>query len=1118
MSERKPTPEQQAAIQAEGEVLVSASAGSGKTFVMIEKIIRLILDGKAEVGSILAVTFTNLAAAEMKERLRAALVARINEEGDGAVRARLKAQLAEISSADICTIHSFCVNVIRRYFYESDVDGNFRVADEAESDKIRLRAVDMTFEKLLEEKSESFARLSRIFAGSRGFGRLSEILLKAYGKITVKADYAEFLRRIPQMYCPENFEKLAEEAFGPVRGSAVRLRDKCRNLREDAERFAEAGIMSEKYLDFLREREAFAEELAAASDIFAAAKVPEGREWMKKPGNAKLKAAGAEEALGLDERIGSLRGDIEDLKKSLSQFEERETEFERFLNSGETAAALAELLSVFDETYASLKRRAGVLDFSDLEHTCLALLQKQTVREQVRGKYTHVFVDEYQDVNPAQERILSLVAGENVFMVGDVKQSIYGFRGCSASFFAEKYERLAAEGRALVLNGNFRSSSAVLDAVNELFSGVMTKETCSVDYRTTSVMRAGSAAQQGGKVSIEFVPEEAEKDKKERDVYSVCEHIGPKEDEEYAEGALIAAIIADEVSSKRLDPASGKQVSTRFGDIAILTRGKKGRTQRIIHELVRRGVPVAADAEVNICDYPEVRTLISILQFLDNGAQDIPLAAALKSAMGGVTDKELADIRAYAGAQNSFYAACEQYSAANSDGLSRKLQAFYGRAERYRLLMNVKGAAEILTAVLSETGMEAQLLAMPCGAERVRRAERLIAECGNASVPEFLDKLKSGGYKVGFSEKGGENAVRVMTMHASKGLEFPVVIAAGLSARFNADDLSGVLFDGEWGFAAAAYDFERYVSYETVLRAVLKTRLRRKRAEDEMRLFYVAVTRAKSNLHLIFEKEQPFDAANVSAAGSCADFVDFEKFRDLYAPAFGKEIALPAERVLTAEGADEEAKRAVLRRYRVPYAHAESTKLPVKTSASALMKMRAEEEDFDRTEEEFYESAADAATGTAYHAFLERADFSAPPKQEAARICAAMREEGMGEAVDEKKGADILSMPLFASLSGHTLYRERKFLLSVPACEITDSASKDEILLQGVIDLMAIRGDECVIVDYKYSSHGEKRLLADYAQQLKIYACAAKRIPKVKKVTAYIVNILRGFAVKADVG
>ena len=1100
MSARRPTAEQQAAIDAAGEVLVSASAGSGKTFVMIEKIISLILSGRADVSSVLAVTFTKAAAAEMKERLRSAIFARIGQEQDEAVRARLKAQLSEIGTADICTLHSFCSNVIRRYFYEADIDGNFRVADDAEAEKLKTRAVSLTFDKLLTEKSEKFALLCRVFAGGRGFGKLADVLQKSYEKAIVRADFKGFLQELPSRYDGAHFARLAEEAFEPAARHARRLKEKCAALERECAPYIEAGTFGDKHAAYLAARQLFADDVLAAGNVFDAAALVRDVKLINKPPNTKLKNAGDAAALELDARLASLKDDVDAVKKSLSAFRTREEEEGAFCASGEVAAALCELISEFSDTYAALKRRAGALDFSDLEHKCLELLNISSVCEEVRGRYTHVFVDEYQDVNPAQERILSLVAGENVFMVGDAKQSIYGFRGCSAGFFAEKYARLAKDGRALTLNGNFRSCKNILDTVNTLFSAAMTEEVGSVDYAATSMMQAGSAAQAGGEVRFEFVPEKEEAERAERGVYSVAARLGLQEDEEYAEGALIANIVLSEVGRSRPDPAAGGERKMGFGDIVVLTRGKTEKAGRIVGELVRRGIPVAASAEVNVCDYPEVKTMLAVLQYLDNGAQDIPLAAALKSDMGGVTDEELANIRLAAKQDDSFSAACAAYEK-NGDALAEKLQAFRARAEHFRLLCTVKSAAEVMAVILAETGMELTLLSLPCGEERVRRLRRFMAEAGELSVPEFLDRLKNGGYKVGFSESGGENAVRVMTMHASKGLEFPVVIVAGLNG------------------APPAYDLQNYTAGETILRAVVRARLRRKRAEDEMRLFYVALTRAKSCLHLVFEEERPFDAANLADASCFADFVDFEKFRDLYSPVFGGELTPPAPRVLSADDADGEAKAAVLAQYERPYPFESSLRLPVKTSASAVLQEREkqlaeqllpeEERASERAAGEFYSGPADAETGTAYHAFLERADFSAPPKGEAARLYALLG--GKDSPLDLGRMERILRMPVFARLQGFTLWREREFLLCAPACEVLETDAQDELLVQGVIDLMAVRGNECIIVDYKYSSHGEEQLVQTYTPQLKIYAAAAKRLPGVEKVTAYIVNILREF-------
>lgn len=1117
MSGRTPTPEQRAAIDAEGEILVSASAGSGKTFVMIEKIIALILGGRAEVPSVLAVTFTNLAAAEMKERLKKALAVRIGEEEDGAKRRRLKEQLFEVNTSDICTLHSFCANVIRRHFYRIGADGSFRIAEEAETGKLKKRALDGLTERLISEENADFALLCRAYAGSRGFSRLQNLLSEGYEKVSSRADYETFLEGIPSLYTEEGFARLAEEAFAPVRRRAEKLLAEAERTAAEAEDFVREGLMTQKHVDFCTARADFARAVLHAENLFAAAEAADAA-LPSKPVNTKLKNAGRADALALDGRMAAMKELVEGIRGALEGEPEAGAK-EAFFSAGEVASAFSRVLLAFDKEYEKLKKRAGVLDFSDLEHKCLALLRLGEVQSEVRGKYTHVFVDEYQDVNPVQEEILSLVSGENVFMVGDAKQSIYGFRGCSAAFFTRKYDELKAQGRALELNGNFRSGGAVLDAVNKIFSACMTRETCSIDYAGSSLMQDGGVYPKGaGRVRFDLVPKAEKAEKEEADVYSVADHLDDAGREESAEGARIASVIAEELSSARYDPSSGKEVKIDFKDIAVLTRGKTAKAERIIAELVKRGVPVASSAEYNICDYAEVKTMIEILKYIDNAEQDIPLAAALKSAVGGVTDAELAKIRASSKADASFSAACSEYARRGGDALAEKLKKFFALADRFRLLSGVRSAAEIMAQILSETDLQVALLSQSCGAERLARVMRLIAEAGELSVSEFLEKLKTGGYRVGYSESGGENAVKVMTMHASKGLEFPVVIVAGMNDRFSGEDMKGdLLFDEEWGFAPWAYDFESFRQKDTLLRRVVRVRLTKKRAEDEMRLLYVAATRAEYSLHLMFADKKEFDLFRVPEAACFADFIDFASLDGYFSESEERELPAFSERVFTLGAPDGEAKREVLRRYRAPYPFEGSLDLPVKTSASAVLRERGETfyAEPPLVEEEKL-PAADAATGTAYHAFLERADFFAPKDAEIARVLRELSEEDPAAAalLNEDKLCAILALPVFSSLRGYTLYREREFLLNIPASELYGTPSEDCVLVQGVIDLMAVKGERCVIVDYKYSSLSADRLAAHYAPQLKIYAAAARRAPGISEVRTVLVNILRGEVVE----
>ena len=1114
MSDLKLTDEQLAAVVAEGETLVSASAGSGKTFVMIRKIISLILEGKAEISDILAVTFTNLAAAEMKEKLKRAVRERIGEETDEAKKLRLKLQLNDIGASDISTLHSFCANVIRRYFYLTDDSGDFRIADDADAAEMKSRAADIAVETLLEQGSEKFSSALKLYAGSKGVKRFIELALPLYEKIKVHADYKRRLENMSGLFCERNFNKITDTLFGGLKERFIRTRVRAEQLVPELKQFIECGEMSPKYLSFLEEIVAVCRSVEAADDLFAAALCASSVKLSSKPSNKALKTAENLRALALDRRIDGVKSCLKDLLDEFKGYEGREAELNKFLRSGEITAALCEWLLVFDGAYSEIKKRSGALDFSDLEHRTLALLRNENVCRELKDRYSHIFVDEYQDVNPCQESILSALLGKNMFMVGDVKQSIYGFRGCSARFFAEKFARLSKTGKALVLNGNFRSAPKILDAVNRIFSEVMTEQIGSVDYKNTSVMRASDRfSENSGEVWLDFVPAQEKPQLEERDVYSVIEHLNSENGKTDAEGAYIADIIAAELSKKHYNADTGEYIKNDFKDIVVLTRSNTARAAKIISELIKRGIPVASAAEYNICEYPEIKRLIEILKYIDCAEQDIPLAASLKSTLGNCSDEELAKIRLYAGRNESFVGACRLYAEKGNDVLSEKLRSFYTYTQQLRLLSNVKSAAELLAKILSDTGMELNELRMENGGERIKRVNRFLAECGTLNVTDVLRRLKNNNYEIGFSEAGGENAVKVMTMHASKGLEFPVVIIAGMDIRFDDRDFKGKIFtDDEWGFAPLYYDAKSYTAKDTVLRALLREKMLANRAENEMRLLYVAATRAQYCMHFVFTEEGEFDREKVARASKFSDFIPFEKFKDNFLQLDSTEYSLSEKRPLLISETDANAEREILERYASNYAYADSLNIPVKSSASAILRKQGER--FYVEKQLFPESGgspSDTQTGIAYHAFLEAADFSASPEAEAERIFALfLKTKGeLAARLDAEKMKSILALPIFARLSGFTLYREQEFLMSVPARELFGSNSDDEVLVQGAIDLLAVRGEEAYLIDYKYSTHSEERLLRDYTRQLEIYATAVRKILKIPKITSYIVNLNR---------
>jgi len=1174
------TKEQLSAIEARGKTIVSASAGSGKTTVMIEKIIRLIKSG-TDVSEILAVTYTNKAAAQMKEKLKKELIKSINAgEGNAKERARLKKQLSEVSSADISTIHSFCSNLIRAHFFTAGVDSGFSVImeDDAEGKALKNKALDLLFEEAYEEEESDFMLLLSVFFRNKKDNELRAVLDGLYVRLRNRADYVAFLKESESGYTPKRFEEIAERLFAFVKEKS---RYYLAKLAEEKGYFEACdGGKTEKNgkprasLLLCESIENYLKQILEANDYFEASLIPRPAF----PAKERARAEDSVERRKRVERLAILKAKVDGIYKEDLCVGSKEEELDAFLRSGQIAVALGKYALRLDEKYAELKRAKGVLDCADLEHYTLKLLAEPSICEEVRGKYRYVFIDEYQDVNPVQEQILSAVSGEEVFMVGDVKQSIYGFRGSKSKFFLEKQAKFEEDERAnaLFLTNNFRSSDAVLQAVNEQFSLAMTPENESVDYAHGSVMeRGGLYAPDSGRVRVYFSSneEQAEEEKPARGVYSVKANAGKKQKKASVSARLIKRIIDGERRSKFFDAERGEYRLVEYSDIAILSRKKKGRISEVVDALTAEGVPVSAVASVNICQYPEIKTLVDILSLLDNQEQDIPLCSALLS-IGEITADELAEIRLFGEGKNvAFRRLAKEYSDQKKDFIAFKLKKFYAYFEELKRYATVSDAGSVLAKMIAESKLEASLLAKENGAGCLKRMHRFLEEAtGNEplSVREFLERLKDLEYSVEYSENGGENAVRVLTMHASKGLEYPIVIVDNLSENFRGGDRLQVFIEDSFGLAPKAYDVENATYRSTLLRMLCEVEKERAELADELNLYYVALTRAKYGLHVVFEKPVPLP--DVRYAKSFADFTDFSVWEKYLVEEEIPELPYQ-ERTATVQP-DEEKTRKFERALDWHYPYAGYENLPVKRTATDLLQSgvefarRGAGENAEQSGAElpFGEALGNTAieiekeekdggsfsqkedrekkikTGIAYHAFLEDFDFSCLLDGAGAKIPHALLVEKVERAylkfiksqrLSEEENAllcvdklvEILSNPVFSTLKGATLFREQQFIANLSAREVLSLVNPHEnvregeeefILFQGAIDLLAVQENGARVIDYKYSSQGAEYLKEHYALQLALYRKVVAKILKLPedRVRATIVNIQRGFEVE----
>ena len=1148
------TPEQSIAIDAQGKVIVSASAGSGKTTVMIEKIIRQITSGVG-VDEILAVTFTNKAAASMKEKLCRAIIEEINKPTTSpAKRNALKAQLALVPTADISTIHSYCAKVIRSHFYVAGVDSAFRVigGDDADGRALKNAALDELLEEGYQSQAtdEAFAHLLSVYFRKKKDASLRKAILECYKNLRDRADYREYLQKTALGYNEDIFNEVCNDLF-------MLFKERCKYYYELVEDeyayFMTIESVSEKQLALCRELMAWLEEGMNATDYFDAAQKSQQPSLTSKSSSKK----DTEEKKEHIERLAFLRDRVvTTFKEEFKKVQSREEELANFLLTGKTAAALAVYLLRFDEKYEERKRERGALDYNDLEHKALELLKNEEIAEELHSKYRYVFVDEYQDVNPVQEALISLLATENLFLVGDVKQSIYGFRGSQSKFFVQKQKELdeSGVGQSLYMKYNFRSTDAVLDAVNEQFSLAMTKRVCEVDYAKDGVMeKGGRYATNSGKVNIHFVDKPPKAEPKARGVYSVKENSQPKHPQRSATADKLIQIIREEMMGYIENPSTGEKRPVRYSDIAILIRKSCDDVVEQTAALADAGIPVTTASAVNICEYTEVKALIDILSLIDNAEQDIPLCSALLSAMGNLTADDLVEIR-LANRWGTFRRACKLYSREQNNQLAEKLKAFFAYFEDIRIQACVMSAGELLAKIIADTKMEAGLLSRKSGVACLRRIRRFLEEASSFdgySVHEFLEHLRNLDYKIDYAENGGEDSIKILTMHASKGLEFPIVLLPNLNLAFKGGTTPDVYVEEKYGLAPRAMDTEKMLQSPNLLRQLHETKAEKNAISDELNLYYVALTRAERTLHLIFDSRVP--VADVKYAKNFAEMTDFKVWEKYFMFAPDVDIAKQPRQALIGK-ADEEAVARIVGAFEWQYTHTGYENLPVKSSPTQLLadgKYQPKQhfadfgklDDADELDEEVSgkDRGLAVAEGTAYHAFLEHFDFSRlvdadgkPIEKELLAECVAetlptLVEKGVEvDLLSQDKLVEILSNPVFYGLQGMRLYKEQQFLVSLPVRDTyakkegVDEAllTKDdgeEMLFQGALDLLAV-GESVQIIDYKYSRLGTNALKEKYQPQLDLYKLAVAKIMKIpaSDIHCSIVNIYKGFQVDMD--
>ena len=886
------TKEQKAVIESRNRnLLVSAAAGSGKTAVLVERIIRMITEGEnpLDIDQLLVMTFTKAAADEMRERVLLAVDEKLKEDPENG---HLQMQAVMIPYARITTIDSFCLGIIREHYNQLDIDPAFRVGDEGELLLLRGSVMEQLLEDYYEAGDEEFSRFVETYATGKSDRGIEDHIMAVYnfsGSNPWPEKWLEACEKELEDYEEGSDDRLMETEWMRflMWDVAMQTGEFCAQLKEalavcDEENGPAAYIPM--LTSDLRMLQAIgnAKDYGCLNELLGSASFDRLASIRSKEIDADKKSF----VTGCRDRIKKAVGKLRDLYC----FESIETVVRDLKGTSGAVRMLLRLAGEFHDRYQEAKQEKNLVDFGDLEHYALEVLLEETdegkrtpsaAADELSRQFEEILVDEYQDSNDVQEALIHAISRErfgtpNVFMVGDVKQSIYKFRLARPELFLKKYESYPREDglyQTIELHQNFRSRDSVLSGINEVFYQIMTKGLGGILYTEDAALHAGAVFETteetvGGKLELHMVNTGG----------GLLKQLEADPADDYTsremEAKLIAArmkeLINPETGLKVWDKKEKRYRTACYGDMVILLRSLSGFAEDFVNILMNEGIPAYAERRTGYFTAIEVETVLCFLSIIDNPMQDIPLAAVLKSPIVGATDEELARLMAVfkrtakKGQDRGIYGAWMYYlencpEDEREGELYGKLAAFSDELAEYRRIAGYLSIHELLYIIYENTGYYDYIAAMPAGEARQANLDMLVEKAsayektsysGLFHFIRYIENLKK--YDTDFGEAalaGDENTVRILSIHKSKGLEFPVVFLAGMGKKFNKQDLYGkILIDPDLGIATDYLDLELRVKTPTLKKNVLRRRLELEALGEELRVLYVAMTRAKEKL------------------------------------------------------------------------------------------------------------------------------------------------------------------------------------------------------------------------------------------------------------------------------
>ena len=1119
----------------------------------------------------------------MREKILEAIYKKIEENPEDE---NLQKQVILLNKASISTIHSFCLDVIKNNFYEIDVSANTRIADDSEILLLQQEVIDDLFEEKYEEEDSNFIKLIKTYTKYNQDEVLKDLILRVYSYIQASPFPEEWLEEQIEKLNIEDGTNFSDTVWGKIitENANQILEDsilKLQNIRTKMTRFPELDKFTAKIEDDIDKYTYIQNNLSDWDTAVEAINTLKNAMWTK---DQKITNDLKDEAKDVRE---STKDEFKKVKKLMNCSSEEAVQDIKYMYP--ILKMLKDLILEFSQKFYQRKREKNIMDFSDMEHLALKILVKKDengniVKSEIAKKYENKFeeiaIDEYQDSNLVQEYILTSVSrGNNIFMVGDVKQSIYKFRQARPKLFLDKYDSykldpVNGEDRKIQLFKNFRSRSNILDFTNLVFEDIMSRELGNIEYNQDEYLNLGANFEeiqnQDYKTELEILDLSEEND----DIWKTDEEETEEEQEKVEDVVLEARFVARKIKElidskyQIIDKKTGRR-DIQYKDIAILLRTSSGVANVYEKEISELEIPVYSDSSSQYLQSVEIETIMSLLKIINNPMQDIPLVTVMRSPIGNFTDNELIEIR-MADRNSSFYEALLK-----SD--LEKAHRFLSLLKELREDEEYMSLDEWIWNIYTKTGYMNYVNLMPNGALRVSNLRMLFERAkqyeeasfkGLYNFINFIDKIKFNQEDLKAAKIIGENenVVRIMTIHKSKGLEFPVVILAGVGKQFNFRDLNGkILLDQDLGMGPQYIDSDRYIEFKTLAKKALAIKAKNEAISEEMRILYVALTRAKEKLIIVgrqkdvnkkmSEKQKLLEIYSTIDDNKINPYLlqKYKTYLDWLELIYLKEGVANTKNLFTVninkrektsvkienevediskkiieesnKNNDEQEKEKIKEILNWQYKHQSIEGIPTKTSVSKLKEKREQEVQITQEPKFINEEAKTKLTGaqkgTLIHLCLQKMKETEEYNLE--KITELIEElkdkeiitEIEVQNIDKEKLLEYTNSQLWTELKqAKEIHKEHPFYINIKASRIYNQINKEDdedILVQGVIDLFFIdKDDKLILVDYKTDYvQNENELVEEYKGQLDLYKEALEQSlnKKVDKMCIYSVYL-----------